>query len=241
MHLRALPLIALATACGPTTAPDDAPGTPSTDLPDGATDVPDTDLPDTDPAAYAPLPDLDTDGDACDSRATPHGDDPSPAWGCAVGTGITAFEPLCPGDALTVTRGPQGGWHVWGGLACTGIKPGDRLDPRSPTNPVITWLLYDPASDCLDGGLCLGGYRALPRALVRGKPATLVGELVVFWGGTYEDAVDRDARMFFELTDADGKRMSRDLPVRLIEEPPFVPDTDGDTDSDSDSDGAVVP
>lgn len=47
--------------------------------------------------------------------------DPTPQL--AVGTGSDSFERLEEGDEVTIWRGPQGGWHVYGSLVAAHLDP----------------------------------------------------------------------------------------------------------------------
>lgn len=40
-----------------------------------------------------------------------------------LGTGRTAFEPVVNGETLQVILGPQGGYHIFGGVKATGVVP----------------------------------------------------------------------------------------------------------------------
>lgn len=65
-----------------------------------------------------------------DAAPTDGGPSPTRAW-VEVGGGARAFEPIEPGQRVPLVRGPQGGYHVWGGLRGAGFEPeGVTLDFR---------------------------------------------------------------------------------------------------------------
>jgi hypothetical protein len=89
-----------------------------------------------------------------------------------VGTGESAFEPLTA--ALAFYQGPQGGYHVYGGVRTTGLFPGDPDDPFGPESPLVSFRLY------LDGAV-LGEVVPQPRYLGPGADGAAEGaaQLVV--------------------------------------------------------------
>jgi hypothetical protein len=46
------------------------------------------------------------------------------AW-IRIGTGARQYEPLSPGQRVPIIAGPQGGYHIWGGVAGSGFDPVD--------------------------------------------------------------------------------------------------------------------
>lgn len=188
-------------------------GRPSGDTPD--TDVADTDAVDTGTA----------DTDAADTGVADT-DPPPPA--CVLGTGESALVPLVADAPLTVTRGQQGRWHVFGAVSCEGVTGGGLSgssafeDLSNPDNPTVTWRLDD------DAGQKVAGYDALKRPMSQaGDAVGLLGELLVFWSGSYRDAVGRRVTMSFHLVDKDAHTVDLSIPVQLVAEPGWV-DT-GDT------------
>lgn len=179
---------------------------PAKQEPPDDTDVRDTDVPDTDVA--------DTDLPA--------------APGCVLGTGVEVLSPLVAGADVVVTRGSQGRWHVFGALTCSGIVSGgtsgssSMVDLSNPDNPVVDWTVTDL------GGSKLAGYNGLHRPMTAPTGAGLWGEYLVFWEGTYEDSVNRDAIMVLHLVDIAGVTIDASIPIHLVPEPGWVPPTDTD-------------
>lgn len=194
--------MALACTGDPSTAKGDTDETDETD--DGGTDTPDDTDPDT----------VETDTDTDVPEETAHTDLPGPS--CELGTGELAFEPLVDGQDLLQVRGPQGLWHVYGSVRCTGVVPGDVINPLNPDNPIITWKL----DDC---GKVIAGYENLPRPMNKPEGTQLIGELLVFRTRTYEETVGKTYKLMFHLEDATGVVIDIQRTVRVVGQP-------GDTD-----------
>lgn len=62
---------------------------------------------------------------ACEEQLTPCERAALVAPTIELGTGGETFEPVADGDYLPVTFGPQGGFHVWGGVRTAGFDPGE--------------------------------------------------------------------------------------------------------------------
>lgn len=139
---------------------------------------------------------------------------------CELGTGVTAFEPFESGQPLPIYYGPQGGWHVYGGLRCTGIVAGDDNDPRDPTNPRVSWVVeYE--------GEVIGGYEDLPRPMNRDGQAELIGELLILLTPTCEENLGRHVTVRYTLTDATGEVLTESREAVLAPQPELPADTDG--------------
>jgi hypothetical protein len=165
-------------------------------------------------------------GDACDSEATDtlpidsepvdtvplDTEPPEPEPHCGIGLAGGAFTPMPDPASLVVERGPQGGWHVQASIRCSGTVATTEADPRHPDQPVVTLALYD------ESGL-VGGYELLPRPM---RPTEdgheLLGEFVVIWTSTYEEAVGRAARLDLVLTDATDATYTDSRQVQLLDE-----------------------
>lgn len=72
-------------------------------------------------SACPPPPGGDAPGDDDGHDGAVDCEDPAPQL--AVGTGSEAFEGLEEGGEVTIWRGPQGGWHVYGSLVAAHLDP----------------------------------------------------------------------------------------------------------------------
>jgi hypothetical protein len=200
--------VAVACATAPSTGPDTDTDTSSTG--DTPTDTADTaDTPDT-PAADSGV----------DSDTTPV--EPTGPR-CTIGAGVTAFEAVAAGSAFDVEKGSQGGWHTYASVVCDDVRPGSATDVLDRTNPLVDFAVRDA------GGALLAGYENLPRPMARDGRAALIHEILVFRGGTFEDAIERDAVITVDILDADGAEAHAELPIRLVAWPGYVPPGPPDT------------
>lgn len=177
---------------------------------------------DVDVILHTDSPTLDTeaaDSPAPDTEAAPDSDSdtepPPPAPACQIGVGVAAFEPMPDPADLIVHRGPQGGWHVNASIQCVGTVATTEIDPRHPDQPVITLRLVDETGT-------FGGYEELPRPVRATETGhELLGEFVVVWTSTYEEAIDRAGTLELVVVDAVDAVYTDARQVRLVEEAPL--------------------
>lgn len=62
--------------------------------------------------------------DSRDAGQNPDGNASELAW-IRIGTGARQYESLSPGQRVPIIAGPQGGYHIWGGVAGSGFDPVD--------------------------------------------------------------------------------------------------------------------
>jgi hypothetical protein len=208
-----LPLaFAWVAACTASPSPDgdgDTDTAAPAETAESATDTPATDTPSSDSGDDTPLPDT----------APPEATGPR----CVIGAGTTAFEPVAAGASFDVEKGIQGGWHTFASVVCDEVRAGSASDVLDRTNPLVDFAVRDAS------GTLLAGYENLPRPMARDGRAALIHEILVFRGGTFEEAIDRDAVITVDLLDADGVNVHAELPVRLVAWPGYVPPGPVDT------------
>lgn len=132
--------------------------------------------------------------------------DAGPGLGLEVGTGAVAYEPLAPGGALRVYRGPQGGYHVFAGF---------RADWASDEDDVTVTSELE-----LGGAFAARGGGRVPMAAGAGGGRVLYGLPVYF----HDDEVGRGAagrtgRLWIEVRDAEGRYGRGELEVTCVREP----------------------
>lgn len=71
--------------------------------------------------------------------------------GVSLGTGIETYVPIEDGDPITITFGPQGGYHLDGSLRAQGIVVGDADDLTHPGNPLTVFRVWDATGDPISG------------------------------------------------------------------------------------------
>lgn len=156
--------------------------------------------------------------------------DPSPQ--IAVGTGTTAFEPLAEGDEVTLWRGSQGGYHIFGAVATANL--GEYAD--------VVFTLTD-----VESGLLVGNATARTAMVPSGDCVLTVFNLLgIFDPDLYESLVggeDNDVpceifdhhtmRMGFEVTGIDGDTfeevgtLTAELDVVAVPAPDCQPPPEG--------------
>jgi hypothetical protein len=104
------------------------------------------------------------------------------ALAMTLGTGAAQYEAIDPQSVLIET-GPQGGNHIWMGIACRGLGPEVELSygikeiadgtDVTGTLELVVDLAYDPSSDT-DQAAGIHGYFQV-------DPLTVVGKQVTLW------------------------------------------------------------
>lgn len=125
-----------------------------------------------------------------------------------LGTGRMAYEPLADGQEVPLYMGPQGGWHVYGGVQAYDV-PFDGATLR--------YWLTDPATDATV---------SLPRTILLGVDQVLVvgdhwerfGDTVII-NGQGPDFVGRTFELHVEVAPADGPSLTDERTINLVEGP----------------------
>ena len=128
------------------------------------------------------------------------------------GTGTTAFVPVSEGDPLEWVRGPQGGYHVFGGLSAS-PEVLERFDIETLDDVAHGYELEDAAGETLAEAWLLGlfgDWREQP-----GGRFASSGVLLVLMPGRSPHAVSREEltyRVFVESPD--GQQIEQSVRVR---------------------------
>lgn len=148
------------------------------------------------------------------------GCDPEPETPCeraaevtgsaTVGTGATAWEDVTDGDVVEFVRGPQGGLHVYGSLAVTGIVQGKTDELSDPDNPAVTY-------EVVEAGTVVGGYQGLPRHFTEESDGSMafVGDLLVLYTQDPADMEGVTVDLRAEVEDTCGRTVSDTRSVSL--------------------------
>lgn len=157
--------------------------------------------------------DASTTPDASGRDATPFDADPldAPATSgtsLAIGTGITAYEPIDDGAELTLVMGPQGGYHVDITFRACGIVP---MDARLRVDGFDAETGREVAFE-ID--------RILTERRVRVEEDgcwTRVGDLLVFDVLMPSEIVGREVRVEARVVAEDGTTASTTRTIRVVE------------------------
>ena len=137
------------------------------------------------------------DGDAStdvDASTDPPRTDP---W-MEIGTGVTEFEPLTEGQEIPIVQGPQGGYHVWGGLQGFNFEP---------DNAEISYLLIIDGETVADALY----YDDIPRVRDRYEYSRVA--VVLFDEIDPESVSGQTATLALRLRTADGEELTDQIDV----------------------------
>jgi hypothetical protein len=149
-----------------------------------------------------------TPSDAAPFDAVPLDTPSSPGTSLAIGTGITAYEPIDDGAELTLVMGPQGGYHVDITFRACGIVP---MDARLRVDGFDAETGREVAFE-ID--------RILTERRVRVEEDgcwTRVGDLLVFDVLMPSEIVGREVRVEARVVAEDGTTASTTRTIRVVE------------------------
>ncbi|MCB9521554.1 MAG: hypothetical protein H6700_05325 [Myxococcales bacterium] len=127
------------------------------------------------------------------------GDSTDPAVGpvLQIGTGFPELEPLVCGQDVPIIQGIQGGYHVWGGFAATGLEPGTMaIDFGLDVGGVeVASASYEDSPVAIDGRIDYAGVAVILHAdqdpdALSGTAATLRVTVVDSTGASASDSVE---------------------------------------------------
>jgi hypothetical protein len=141
---------------------------------------------------------------ACGGDAEPAADAGAPA--IEIGSGDSAFEALVDGEDIFVVQGPQGGFHLLGSFAATGVEPGNPEMLGDPDNPTMTFRVLTGASrvDIVDANTFTQGLEPVAGTGGVGK----VGRLVILDIADDAELDGVEIRFEVDITDVHGATAS---------------------------------